>query len=117
HWIEAARLNNISHIAAGLARHRDCRPYRVRQFREVAGRHQWGRDSAHDGCGLPACKSFQIAEKEQLVLYDRTAECSPKLVLRKAPARRISHIVDPLVRIQNLIAQELEEHAVVPVAP
>ena len=93
----------------------------IRGFTVIRHREQGRRRKAlgRDAIALP--RALVTTEVEELVLFDWAADSSPELILLQhlllRPALRIVTVIKEIVRVELLIAEELEKRSVDLIGP
>ena len=79
---------------------------------EVAGAHRQRRHRRQERLPLLFAMPLVVAEEERLVLDQRAAERATELVLREVRFGAAGAVVEKVVRIERVVAVELEAAAV-----
>ena len=82
------------------------------QFREITCPHQVCGDAGGEGQGIAHAPSLVVHEEEGLVVPDRAAQCPAKLILAEGRFGAAELVIEQIVGVELVIAQELEPAAV-----
>src|SRR5206468_3630717 len=87
------------------------------QFREIAGLHGGGGDVGKIRLAFTAAPALVIDKEEGAVVADGAAESGAELVLAEGGLAAAELVVEPIVGVQAIVAEEFEGAAVERVAP